>query len=317
MTAVRATGVAIREPLPWAELAELAESVEETGYSAIFVPEIAGREAFSQLTALAAVTERVSLGTGVVAMDSRDPVITAMAAATVQERSGGRMILGIGTGGAWRGALDRLKERVRVIRELLSGETVEVHGGRTRLSLTLEAPPPLWISALGPRAMRLAGEVADGVLLNWCPPERVAFARDRVREGAEMAGRDPSAVGIGVYVRACVGQDEPAALAALREAAGTYASYRAYARQLTDVGLGAEAEAAAAAHDAGRREDVPEALVRALCLLGDAPDAIAGLRAFRDAGADLPVVYPVPCRDPLSSILGTVFALAPSPVVAP
>lgn len=308
------TGVAVRDPLPWSALAEVAESVEETGYAALFVPEITGREAFSQLSALAGVTERIRLGTGVVAMDSRDPVITAMGAATVHERSGGRMILGIGTGEAGRGALDRLRAVVLAIKALLAGEAVELNGERTRLSLALGAPPPVWVSALGPKAMRLAGEVADGALLNWCPPERVAFARDRVREGAEAAGRDPAAIAIGVYVRACVGQDEPAALAALREAAGRYASYRAYSRQLADVGLGAEAEAAAAAYREGRPEGVPETLVRAVCLLGEASGALTGLGAYRDAGADLPVVYPVRCRDPLSSILGTVFALAPSPV---
>src|SRR3990172_6606347 len=248
------TGVAVRDPLPWSALAEVAESVEETGYAALFVPEITGREAFSQLSALAGVTERIRLGTGVVAMDSRDPVVTAMGAATVHERSGGRMILGIGTGEAGRGALDRLRAVVLAIKALLAGEAVELNGERARLSRALGAPPPVWVSALGPKAMRLAGEVADGALLNWCPPERVAFARDRVREGAEAA--------IGVHGRACVGQDEPAALAALREAAGRYASYRAYSRQLADVGLGAEAEAAAAAYREGRAEGGPGTLGR-------------------------------------------------------
>jgi alkanesulfonate monooxygenase SsuD/methylene tetrahydromethanopterin reductase-like flavin-dependent oxidoreductase (luciferase family) len=159
--------------------------------------------------------------------------------------------------------------------------------------------------------MRLAGEVADGVLLNWCPPERVAFARERVAEGAASAGRDPGRVTVAVYVRAWVGQDEDedAAMDALRAAAGQYASYPAYARQLAEAGLGAAAEAAAAAHHDGRPERVPDDLVRAVCAVGEG--ATAALERYRRAGADLPVVYPVGVGGSAASIEGTLLGLAP------
>ena len=91
----------------------------------------------------------------------------------------------------------------------------------------------------------------------------------------------------------------------------------AYRRQFERSGLAAEAAAAAAAHREGRPEAVPETLVRAVAITGDAEDARARLRAYRDAGADLPVVYPVVARDRSSSLLGTVFALAPRPVLDP
>ena len=167
-----------------------------------------------------------------------------------------------------------------------------LEGERERLTLDPGSRVPVWISALGPRAMRLAGEIADGVLLNWCPPERVSFARERIREGAEAGGRDPSEVVVAVYVRACVEQDPSSALSALREAAGQYAAYPAYARQLASVGLGAEAERAAAAHRAGSVADVPERLVREVCLSGDRSDALRRLDAYVEAGADLPVGVP-------------------------
>lgn len=310
-------GFALRDPLPWHDLVELVETAEQTGYEALFLPEIAGREAFSTLSGLAGVTSDLLLGTGVVTAVARRPQVTAMAAATVHERSGGRMVLGLGTGPAGPGSLDRLREYVTTVRAALSGEPVRLGGGETfRLSLDPGSKPiPIWIAALGPRSMRLAGEVADGVLLNWCPPERVPFARERIREGAEAAGRDPGAVTVAVYVRACVGQEEEVALPELRKAAGQYASYPAYHRQFEAVGLGEEAAAAAAALRAGEPERVPERLVRAVCLLGDPGRAVAGLQAHRDAGADLPVVYPVPCLEPVSSIMGTLFALAPSPAV--
>jgi 5,10-methylenetetrahydromethanopterin reductase len=170
---------------------------------------------------------------------------------------------------------------------------------------------PVWISALGPRAMRLAGEVADGVLLNWCPPERGAVALQHVREGAEAAGRDPADVTIAVYVRACVDQDAEHALEALREAAGAYASLPAYARQFEAVGLGAEAEVAAAAHRVDAAVEIPERLVREVCLPGEREAALARLGAYRAAGANLPIVYPVPAGEPAPSILATLAALAP------
>lgn len=314
------TGIALRDPWSWRDLAELVATAEETGYTALFLPEIAGREAFATLSAVAGETTWLELGTGIVTIVARRPMTTAMAAATVDERSGGRMVLGLGCGPSGPGALERLRDYVRTVRAFLEGREVTTESGwPMRLSLP---PPagrmiPIWIAALGPRSMRLAGELADGVLLNWCPPERVAFARARVREGAEAAGRDPESVTVAVYVRACVGQDEEEAMSALRGAAADYASMPAYRRQFEAVGLGAEAGAAAAAHGEGRPEDVPDALVRAVALVGSASEATARLDAYRQAGAELPIVYPVPCLDPRSSVLGTLFAMAPHPALAP
>jgi alkanesulfonate monooxygenase SsuD/methylene tetrahydromethanopterin reductase-like flavin-dependent oxidoreductase (luciferase family) len=304
-----ATAFAIRDPLSWGDLSAIARAAEVSGYSALFLPEITGRDTLVALGALAGETTDLLLGTGVVPMRARTPMLLAMAAATVQERSGGRLVLGLGTGDAARGALDELRGLVGTIRSLLRGEAVERRGGIAFLALRVAEPPPVWIAALGPRAMRLAGAVADGVLLNWCPPERVAFARERIAEGAAEVGRDPSEIAVAVYVRSWVGEDEAQALPSLRIAAGEYARYPAYARQFEQVGLGAEGRAAAAAVRAGRPQEVPDGLVRAVCALGDsAPERIA---AYRSAGADVPVVYPVAVGDPAPSIERTLLALAP------
>ena len=307
----RGTAFALRDPLPWGAFAGIAASGELLGYRAVFLPEITGRDTFAALAGLAGETRELLLGTGIVPMTSRETLLTAMGAATVHERSGGRLLLGLGTGAAVPGALDRLREEVRALRSLFAGEPVERKGEAERLSLDPGSRVPIWISALGPKAMRLAGEVADGVLLNWCPPERVAFARERVREGAEAVGRDAAQILIAVYIRACVEQDDAAALAAMRAAAGQYAAFPAYARQFRAVGLGEEAAAATAAHRAGDPDAVPERLVRAACLLGGRGQALERLAAYREAGADLPVVYPVPAGEPAPSILGTLLALAP------
>jgi alkanesulfonate monooxygenase SsuD/methylene tetrahydromethanopterin reductase-like flavin-dependent oxidoreductase (luciferase family) len=162
----------------------------------------------------------------------------------------------------------------------------------------------------------LAGRAADGILLNWCTPERVSAARRTLADAAWAAGRDPASVTVAVYVRAALEVDEAPALAALREMTGLYASYPAYRAQMAAMGLGAEADAAAAAHASGRSEEVPESLVRALIVLGGRDDALARFRAYHEAGADLVLCYPVVTGDhALSSVMGTAVAAAPSPAL--
>jgi alkanesulfonate monooxygenase SsuD/methylene tetrahydromethanopterin reductase-like flavin-dependent oxidoreductase (luciferase family) len=302
----------LRDPFPWPAFARLVRQGEALGYASVFLPEIGGRDALVALGELAGETETLHLGTGIIPMSSRTPFLTAMSAAAVQERSLGRLVLGIGTGPARPGALDRLRELVATLRRLLAGDPVEAGERTMRLSLVPDEPVPIWISALGPRAMRLAGEVADGVLLNWCTPERVQAAKADLREGAEAAGRDPADVTVAVYVRASMGAGDEASMRALQEAAGEYASYPAYARQFALMGLEEESRRAAAAHASGRSEDVPEELVRSVSLVGEPSAARERLDAFREAGADLPVVYPVATEgDPIGSVARTLIAAVP------
>src|SRR5436189_5861647 len=102
------TGLALRDPLPWHDLEQIVATSEQTGYSTLFLPEIAGRDAFSTLTGLATAVPGMTLATGVATIVSRTARITAMAAATVAERSGGRMPLALGRGPARRAALEAL-----------------------------------------------------------------------------------------------------------------------------------------------------------------------------------------------------------------
>ncbi|HEU4354625.1 MAG TPA: LLM class flavin-dependent oxidoreductase [Actinomycetota bacterium] len=305
----RGLGVALRDPLPWDELAGVVREGERLGYAAVFLPEIVARDAFAALTGLAGETTRMLLGTGVVPMRSRTAVLTAMAAATVHERSGGRLVLGIGTGSVGSGALVELERTVVDVRALLSGEVTR-DGRARRLTLTPGSEVPIWISAMGPRAFELGGRIADGVLLNWCTPERVAFARAAVADGARAADRDPAEITVATYVRSWVGEDEAGAATAMKAAAGEYARYPAYARQFAQLGMRAEAQAAAAAVTAGRPEDVPDAMIHAFTAFGE--HAPARLAEYAEAGADLVLVYPVAVGEPAPSILGTVRALAPS-----
>jgi len=268
------TGLALRDAYPWADLAGLARTGEAAGYRALFMPEVGSRDTLAALTGLAGETDRLLLGTGVVPLPARSPSLLAAAAATAQERSAGRLLLGLGTGRSTPGSLDRLRRTIAALRAAFAGEVGTVDGAEVTIGLSLERPPEIWIAALGPRAAHLAGEVADGVILNWCTPQRVALAVTQIVEGAAGTGRDPSRITIAVYVRAALvdGSEGPA-----RAAAAEYASYPAYARQFEAMGIDPS--------------DV-DAVLRGV-VLTDAATGLERLDAYRAAGADLPVVYPV------------------------
>jgi 5,10-methylenetetrahydromethanopterin reductase len=284
-----------RVPLPLSDLVGAVTLAEETGYRSVWVPDHGVWDPFALLSAFAQRTSRVGLASGVVTVASRTPETAATEGATLAEISGGRAILGLGSGPERR--IDTVGRYLRRIRERLEGRV------------------PLYLAALGPRMVELAGETADGVLLNWCPPARVARCRDELGRGAAASSRDAGAVTVAVYVRACLGHDEEHAVAALKQAVGMYADIPAYRRQLEAEGLGREAHVAAAAHRAGDASEVPDALVGALCVWGNRERALERLQDWAAAGADLVVVYPVPAQEPVSSLMGTIMAAAPDPAV--
>ncbi|HEV3475196.1 MAG TPA: LLM class flavin-dependent oxidoreductase [Actinomycetota bacterium] len=295
-----------REVLPWPDVVQLARASERAGYETVFTPEIGARDAFATLAGLSAVTTDIRLGTGVVRLDRREARVTAMAAATLHELTGGRFVLGIGSSGT----IDDTRRRIETLRHLLAGDAPP---GADPVDLP-GSGVSIYLAALGPRMTELAGEVADGVLLNWCTPQRVAEARDQVAAGARRAGRDPAAVSVAVYVRACLNPPGPPAVEALRAAAAQYAAMPRYRRQCEVMGLGAEAAAATKAWEAGDPGLVPDELLQTLCVLGTAQEAKERLAAY-SAVADEVVVYPVAAREAASSLLGTIMAVAPDPAV--
>jgi hypothetical protein len=148
------TAVAIRDPLPWHQLVLTAELAERSGYEALFVPEIMGREAFATLGGLARATHRLRLATGVLPVTSRSRDLLAMGAATVQELSLGRFILGLGAGEPVPGALDRVRSTIQFVRAALDGKEVaasEDDPEPFQLSISPGSQPvPIWLAALGP-----------------------------------------------------------------------------------------------------------------------------------------------------------------------
>lgn len=297
-----------------AELIELVRLAEACGYEAVFVPEAWGYDAITTLTELAVQTRRIRLGTGILPIWSRTPALMAMTAASLDELSGGRFILGLGISGSvmiqdWHGVpfeqpIQRTRETIAVIRLALAGARV-THAGaivrvqRFRLGVHPPRPHvPIFLASLGPKNLHLTGEVADGWLPIFCSPEGLAAMRKAVAAGAEVAGRDPAAVEVAPYILSCLPDDPEAARRLLRRHLAYYIGGMGsfYSTLMQRSGFGPEADAIEAAWRRGDRreaaEQVSDAMLDALCLLGEQDRCHAQLDRFRSAGATLPILMP-------------------------
>ncbi|MGH8916249.1 MAG: LLM class flavin-dependent oxidoreductase [Acidimicrobiia bacterium] len=215
------------------EITELTLLAEELGYDRVWIIETNDRDAFAVATEMALAANRITIGTNIVSVFTRTPTLLAMGAFTLDEISDGRFILGIGPGGTeivrdghgvpFEKPLTRVKEAIDVIRALLPGDRLSYEGSQFvikdgfRLRVGARNPDmPIYISALNPRMLELAGESADGVILSHAPVEAAVAIKERVAEGASRAGRDPG--DIEICINLPVGVDEPEGILSLRKA---------------------------------------------------------------------------------------------------
>lgn len=293
------------------ERVRLAESL---GYEAVYVTHIAGRESLTVLTAYALSTERIRLGTGVVPIYSRTPATMAQTAATIDELSSGRMILGLGvshraTVEGWHGQrIDRpvseMREYLQIVRAILRGEDPPA-GGKWSTGFRLaglEPRPgvPIYIAALSPGMLRLAGELADGVLLWLCNPN---YIRDvvvpEVRQGRQRAGRDLEGFDIVPAVPAAVTDDPGPAFAAMRQDLLPYFALPFYRAMLERSGFGEDIAAFDAAQGDvdGMKAAISDAFLGVLTAVGDDQSVRDGIQRYREAGATSPGIGPIPKTD--------------------
>jgi probable F420-dependent oxidoreductase len=299
-------GVGVSEDLPIAVQQRLAVDVEGAGITSLWTNEAAGRDALLLCQAWAAATTTLEVGIGVVPLWTRSPAQLAMAAATLQEASGGRFLLGLGvshpaTMGAWHGAevvkpRTAATEALRILSQLEAGETSDVDGEvlssrRFRLNITPRPPATRrYLAAMGPRMLETAGTHADGTLLNWSTPDEVRRAGDIVRSAASHAGRQQPEVA--AYVRVAVAEDRAAARAALAREIGGYCALPAYAAHFERQGLGDAVDRVKQAHkDGGGPAELADALgeeaLGALGWYGTPADDLGPLLAsFDEAGLD-------------------------------
>ncbi len=195
----------------------LTRQAERSGfaYGWVFDSHVLWREPYPLLTLMATATERLRLGTCVTNPATREPTVTASLLATLNDISGGRMDLGIGRGDSARRVLGKaptsmamLEEAALVIRDLAEGRRVEYEGAWLELDWAPKVDVPLWIAGYGPKAMELAGRIADGIMLQLADPDLIRFFVGQVRDAARRAGRDPSEVRVMAAAPAHIGDIE-------------------------------------------------------------------------------------------------------------
>ena len=301
------------------------QRAEELGYEAAYVTHIAGRESLTVVTAYAMRTSRIRVGTGVVPIYTRTPATMAQTAATIDDLSGGRLNLGLGSSHrpiveGWHGqTIDRpvaeMREYVSIVRAILRGEApptaaadapaVKWRSGFQLAGLEPRPQLPIYVAGLSPGMLRLAGEIADGAILWLCTPP---YIRDVVipalREGRERAGKTLDGFDVVAAMPSGVvdGADGiGSAHAALRRELIPYFGLPFYRAMIERSGFGDEIAAFAAAAGGGDADGMQTAIsdrfLETLAAVGD-PDAVrAGVARYREAGVTSPCVAPVSKTD--------------------
>ena len=289
---------------------------DELGYDSVYTTHIAGRDSPTLLMAYAAVSERIRLGTGVLPIYSRTPVATAQQAATIDEFSRGRMVIGLGvshqvTVENWYGVelvkpIKAMREYVGIVRAAFLGEDPpdgEIFRSNFRFMGIQPRPDlPIYVAALSPKMLRAAGEIADGVMLWLCNPEYIReVVVPEVRAGRERAGKSMSGFDIVAAVPAAATDDRDAAYATMRSDLVTYFSLPFYRAMIERSGFGEDIAAFDAGMQAGDVERAKAAIsdrfLEALTAIGSPQDVRAGVQRYADAGATSPCVGGVPGTD--------------------
>lgn len=299
--------------IPLAEHRDVFERAEALGYTDFWSAEVDYADAFTPLAVAAAWTERARLGTAIAPSFTRGAMTLAITAAAMAETAPGRFVLGIGTSSdtvveRWNGIPFRkpyahTRDVFLAVREALSGarvtmqtEHVKVDGFRIARPVT--HPPPMYLAALRSRMLRLAGELADGVIINWLAPADVPKVITEARAGAEAAGRDPDALDVACRIFVCPSEDREVGRAMARRLIAGYLNVPVYAEFHRWLGRAPALQGMWDAWAAGDRRGALAALsdetVDALVVNGDAATCRRGIRAYVEAGVTTPIIQIVP-----------------------
>jgi probable F420-dependent oxidoreductase len=306
---------------------DIAKRAAQLRYRSLWTVEATGTDAFTLLGAASAVAPELDLATGIVPVQLRSPPLAAMSAASLQALSPNAAVwLGIGVSApgilSQHGApqtprpIAMMREYVALLRECLSGESVTFQGDfwqvkRFTLAVRLgERRPKIVMAALNPQMLKLAGEVADGVLLNYIPMSHVPTAIGQVRAGGGAR--------IFAYVHAAVGDLARSANSARRDLFN-YAMADGYARMFRSAGFTDEVDALRERHAARDRDGalaaISERMIQAIDFIGSADEVTRFVRGYVDAGIEHPVLMPMPWGDDRLAVTDTTMQAAARAVI--
>lgn len=308
--------LAITLPAPFlsaAQCVDLARRAEdEWGYEAIWLAETGGAESFALAGAIAQATRRVDIGTAIVPAYNRTPAVLAAGAGTLAQLSDDRFILGLGTSShaiieQWNGVpfekpLARMRESVAILRQALAGEKTDFDGETLRshgfrLGALPGRPLRIYLAGLREKMLELAGEVGEGLIINFMPVSAMPKILGAYRAGAERAGRDASGDEVVARFQVAITDDVESARKIVRAAFGGYVATPVYNRFFDWVGFGDVAkgvrEAFATKDRAASALAMSDEFIDQVTILGSAEQCREKLAAFVEAGVTTPVLSPL------------------------
>ena len=311
---------------------EQAQTGERHGFSGGWVTEVNAPDAITVLAATAAGTERFRLGTGIVPIGLRDPYLAAMSFWSLQDLSVGRVSAGFGVstpvivsgwhGLPWDRPVARMREYVDLFRRLTAGERLRHEGlYQTRAPAMDPADPPIpvYVGALGERMLETAGEIADGVILNYPTASVIQRSVAAIERGIARAGRERADVRIVAFLRTVIDESYEAASAPIKDELLAYLMAPVYRKVFTEDGFAEDCETFERRWLARERAEaiagISERFVRAHAVVGRSADECRELAAeLVAAGLDEAFLYPIaPGGAPSEqeALLATIRALAP------
>jgi probable F420-dependent oxidoreductase len=281
---------------------ELLQHAEKLGFADAWSYETLAGDAFTPVAAAATTTERIRLGTAIVPVFTRPAALIALSAAAIQQLSGGRFVLGVGIstptiveqwmGVPYRLPLTRLRETVAAVRAAFSGQRVTTSGKTVtingfRLGTPLETPPPIYVGAQGELMLRTAGELGDGVIVNYITPETFPRMLNEIHRGAHHAGKSTDSLDIACRILVAVDDEQEVVRENLRRELTAYLTVPQYNRFFQWIGYGDEARAALEAWNSGDRRKalslVPDYMLESIFVFGPAEQIIRRLRDYEQA----------------------------------
>jgi probable F420-dependent oxidoreductase len=282
---------------------ELVRHAERLGYEDAWSYETFQGDAIAPVAAAAALTERMRLGTAIVPVFTRPPALIAISAASVQQLSGGRFILGVGIstptivqqwmGIPYKTPVTRLRETIAALRAAFSGQKVTADGKTIkingfRLGMPLETPPPIYVGAQGEQMLRIAGELGDGAIVNYITPETFPRLLGYIREGAAQAGRPSQNIDIACRILVAIDGEEEIVRQNLRRELTAYVTVPQYNKYFRWIGYENEAGAALEAWNAGDRKKalslIPDRMMESIFVFGAPERIVSRLRDYARAG---------------------------------
>ena len=288
---------------------EIARQAEGMGFKSFWTVEATGTDAFTLLGAASVAAPKLDLGTGIIPMQLRSPTLAAMSAASLKAiNPEAQIFLGVGVSAPGilkqhgSSATDKpirmMREYVALLRECFSGESVTFEGDyfstkRFRLGLRLEEEKPkIIMAALNPQMLKLAGEIADGVLLNYLPASHVNYSVNKVREGGDAK--------IFAYVHASVSEFDRAQASA-RKDLFNYAMADGYAKMFKEAGFGDEVAELREKQKIKDREGalaaISDRMIQAIDFIGNKSEVSNFINSYIEAGVEHPILMPMPWGD--------------------